>query len=171
MKETDRIYKISTLYLLSKVDVPLTTNRLSFFLLKDNYTDYFTFQQDLGELVSDGYVSETVATGKTLYSITDEGRNVVKLLSDEITLSMKEDIDLYIQENKFSIHEDYSVRSSFYQFGLNQYVSNLKIDENGSSILEINIASSSEASAKKICANWKKESNDIYPMLIGLLMK
>ena len=171
MKETDRIYKISTLYLLSKVDVPLTTNRLSFFLLKDNYTDYFTFQQDLGELVSDGYVSETVSTGKTLYSITDEGRDVVKLLADEITLSMKEDIDLYIQENKFSIHEDYSVRSSFYQFGLNQYVSNLKIDENGSSILEINITSSSEASAKKICSNWKKESNDIYPMLIGLLMK
>jgi len=171
MKETDKIYKISTLYLLSKVDVPLTTNRLSFFLLKDDYTDYFTFQQDLGELLADGYISDSTVHGKTLYTITEEGRKVLKLLSGEISKSMKKDIDLYIKENKFSIHEDYSIRSKYYQFGLNQYISNLCIDENGTPILEMNLTSSTEASAKKICSNWKAASEDLYPLLIGRLLK
>jgi len=171
MKETETIYKISTLYLLSKIAVPVTTNRLSFFLLKDDYTDYFTFQQDLGELVSDGYVSEILSQSKTLYSITEEGRKVLKLLSGEISQSMKDDIDLYIKENKFSIHNDYSVRSKYYQYGLNQYMSNLCIEENGTTILEMNLSSSSEKSAKKICSNWNNKAEDIYPMLIGHLLK
>ena len=106
MKETNKVYKLSVLYMLSKVDMPLTTNRLSFFLLKDDYTDYFTFQQDLGELLCDGYIMSTESHGKTLYSITAEGRNAITLLSSEISDAMKKDLESYIKENKFSMHED-----------------------------------------------------------------
>ena len=106
-----------------------------------------------------------------IYSITGEGRNVLRLLSGEISQSMKEDIDLYIKENKFSIHEDYSVRSKYYQFGLDQYISNLCIEENGTTILEMNVTSSTEASATRICSNWKSASEDLYPLLIGRLLK
>jgi len=171
MKETDKVYKISTLYLLSKVDVPLTTNRLSFFLLKDDYTDYFTFQQDLGELLNDGYISETLSHGKTLYSITAEGRDVLRLLSGEISENMKKDIDVYIKENKFSMHEDYSVRSRYYQFGIDQYISELILEENGVDLLRLNLNSSTEDAAEKICANWKASYEDIYSLLIAKLLK
>jgi len=171
MKETDKIYKLSTLYLLSKIDIPLTTNRVGFFLLKDDYTDFFTFQQDLGELLSDGYITETEVHGKTFYSITEEGRKVIGLLSNEISDSMKNDIDMYIKENKFSMHEDHSVRSRYYQYGLNQFVSELLIEENGTELLKINIGSASETAAERICANWKNSSEEIYPFLIAKLLK
>ena len=171
MKETDKIYKISILYMLSKVDIPLTTNRLSFFLLKDDYTDYFTLQQNLGELISDGYISSSTAHSKTLYSITEEGRKVLNLLSNEISEDMKKDIEMYLKENNFSMHEDYAVRSKYYQFGLNQYISNLVIEENGTKILEISLNSSTEAAAQKICSNWKSASEDIYPQLMARLLK
>ena len=171
MKETDKIYKLSTLYLLSKINIPLTTNRVGFFLLKDDYTDFFTFQQDLGELLSDGYISETEVHGKTFYSITDEGRKVINLLSNEISAQMKNDIEMYIKENKFSMHEDHSVRSRYYQYGLDQYVSELLIEENGTELLKINIGSSTETAAERICANWKSSSEDIYPLLMAKLLK
>lgn len=170
MKETNKVYKLSVLYMLSKVDMPLTTNRLSFFLLKDDYTDYFTFQQDLGELLCDGYIMSTESHGKTLYSITPEGRNAITLLSSEISDAMKKDIESYIKENKFSMHEDFSVQSRYYQFGLNQYISNLYIEENGVKILEMNINSTTEEAAEKICSSWKNVSEELYPMIIGKLL-
>jgi DNA-binding PadR family transcriptional regulator len=170
MKETNKIYKLATLYMLSKVDMPITTNRLSFYLLKNNYTDYFTFQQGVGELLNDGWLDTSTSQGKTLYRITPEGRDALSLLSNEISEDMKRDIESYIKENKYSMHEDFSVQSKYYQYDLNQYISNLSLDENGKRLLEINITSSSEEAAEKICNNWKKTSEEVYPILIEKLM-
>ena|GEM_PF-5891019 len=112
----------------------------------------------------------TESHGKTLYSITPEGRNAITLLSAEISDAMKKDIESYIKENKFSMHEDFSVQSRYYQFGLNQYISNLYIEENGVKILEMNINSTTEEAAEKICSSWKNASEELYPMIIGKLL-
>ncbi|MBO4510848.1 MAG: DUF4364 family protein [Lachnospiraceae bacterium] len=170
MKETERIYKLATLYMLSKLDTPISTNRLSFYLLKNNYTDYFTFQQGVGELLNDRWLDTTIVHGKTLYRITPEGRDAINLLSNEISEDMKRDIEAYIKENKYSIHEDLSVQAKYYQYNIDQFISNLSIDENGKRLLEINISTSSEDAAEKICTNWKKNSEEIYPMLVKMLM-
>ena len=171
MKETNTIYKLATLYMLSKIDVPISTNRLSLFLLQNNYTDYFTFQQGLGELINDKWVDTTEVHGKTLYLITDDGRKALDLLKNEISENMKTDIEEYIKANKFTIHEDFSVQSKCYQFNLNHYISNLSIKENDKLLLEINISSATEEAAEKICTNWKKSSEDVYPLLVQMLMK
>ena len=65
MKETERIYKLATLYMLSKLDTPISTNRLSFYLLKNNYTDYFTFQQGVGELLNDRWLDTMTVEATT----------------------------------------------------------------------------------------------------------
>ncbi len=171
MKETNKIYKLATLYMLSKVDVPISTNRLSYFLLKNEYTDYFTFQQGLGELLNDKWVDLEEIHSKTLFSITKEGRHALELLSKEISDSMKHDIDEYLKSNKIEIRDDYSVKARSYQFDVNNFVSALTIEEDEKQILEIKISSSSQEDAEKICANWKKSCEDIYPMLVGMLMK
>ena len=157
--------------MLSKVGVPISTNRLSYFLLKNEYTDYFTFQQSLGELLNDGFVDLEEVHSKTLFSITREGRHALELLSNEISGSMKHDIDEYLKSNKVEIRDDYSIKARSYQFDLDNFVSNLTIEENEKRILEINISSTTEEAAEKICANWRKSCEDIYPMLVGMLMK
>jgi len=171
MTETNALYKLSTLYMLSRVDFPISTNRLSFFLLKNNYTDYFTFQQGLGELLDDGYVSKTLIHGKTMYSVTDEGRNTIHMLKREISEDMRNDIDAYIRENKVPMHEDFAVQSHSYQLDLEHYISNLIIEENGTKILEMNIATSTADEADLICANWKESSEELYPLLLSKLLK
>ena len=171
MKETDKIYKLATLYMLSRCDIPISTNHLSLFLLKNNYTDYFTFQQGLGELVNDGWVDTADEHGRTMYLITDKGRSALGLLINEISSSMKKDIEDYIKENRMALREDFSVKSGFYKNDMHQFISNLTIDENGKRLLEINISSSSEDAAERICTNWKNSSDIVYPMLVEMLMK
>ena len=42
MNETFTLYKLIILYMLDKVDFPMTTSQISEFILDQGYTNYFT---------------------------------------------------------------------------------------------------------------------------------
>ena len=44
MAETFTLYKLIILYMLNKVDFPLTTSQISEFILDEGYTSYFKLQ-------------------------------------------------------------------------------------------------------------------------------
>ena len=50
MSETFTLYKLIILYMLDKVDFPLTNAQISEFILNKGYTTYFKLQQALSEL-------------------------------------------------------------------------------------------------------------------------
>ena len=50
MAETYTLYKLIVLYMLDKVDFPLTTSQISEFILDKGYTTYFRLQETLSEL-------------------------------------------------------------------------------------------------------------------------
>ena len=45
MSETYTLYKLIVLYMLEKVDFPLTTSQISEFILEKEYTTYFKLQE------------------------------------------------------------------------------------------------------------------------------
>ena len=49
MAETYTLYKLIVLYMLDKVDFPLTTSQISEFILEKEYTTYFKLQETLAE--------------------------------------------------------------------------------------------------------------------------
>ena len=51
MAEAQTLYKLIILYMLDKVNFPLSNAQLSEFILEKEYTDYFTVQQAISELV------------------------------------------------------------------------------------------------------------------------
>ena len=50
MAETYTLYKLIVLYMLERVDFPLTTSQISDFILDKGYTSYFKLQEILSEL-------------------------------------------------------------------------------------------------------------------------
>ena len=54
MAEAFTLYKLIILYMLDKVDFPLTNSQISEFVLDKGYTDYFKLQQALSELADGG---------------------------------------------------------------------------------------------------------------------
>ena len=54
MAEAFTLYKLIILYMLDKVDFPLTNSQISEFVLDKGYTDYFKLQQALSELAAGG---------------------------------------------------------------------------------------------------------------------
>ena len=55
------LYKLMTLYMLNKVNFPLTDAQISDFFLNKEYTTYFSFRQVISELIETNLIScETV---------------------------------------------------------------------------------------------------------------
>ena len=50
IQEPETLYKLMILYMLNKVNFPLTNSQLTQFFLDKEYTTYFTLQQVLSEL-------------------------------------------------------------------------------------------------------------------------
>lgn len=57
--DSTTLYKLMILYMLSKVNFPLSNTQLSSFMLDKQYTDYFTFQETINSLVEDGFIEAT----------------------------------------------------------------------------------------------------------------
>ena len=50
MTDALTLYKLIILYMLDRVDFPLTNSQISEFILDKGYTDYFKLQQAISEL-------------------------------------------------------------------------------------------------------------------------
>ena len=67
------LYKLMTLYTLSRVDFALTNKQISNVFLDLGYTHYFNVQYTLGDLVESGMIREDVYPNCIYYSLTEEG--------------------------------------------------------------------------------------------------
>ena len=76
MTEPLTLYKLMILYMLNQVQFPLTNSQMLSFFLDHEYTDYFTFQQAVNELVSAGLILSETRHHSSHYTITESGDNV-----------------------------------------------------------------------------------------------
>ena len=164
------LYKLTILYLLNKVDYPITNNALSNFLLQNDFTDYFNLQQIMGELIDDGYVKKETVRNKTLYRISESGEAAIRLLARELAPGMRAEIEKYIIDNGIELRDDLSVMSKYYQEDINRYVVNMFIEEAGQKLLELNITVPTSADAERICSKWYNASDKLYPLIMKELL-
>ena len=62
MAESFKLYKLIVLYMLDKVDFPLTNSQVSEFILDEGYTTYFKLQQAISELAQSGFIRESFSS-------------------------------------------------------------------------------------------------------------
>ena len=58
--EALKLYKLIILYMLNRVDFPMTNSQISKFILEEGYATYFRLQQALAELAESGFIKEEV---------------------------------------------------------------------------------------------------------------
>ena len=64
------LYKLMILYMLEKVNFPLTNNQITGFILDQGYTDYFHVQQAISELVESNLITtETIRNASPTYLV------------------------------------------------------------------------------------------------------
>ena len=163
------LYKLIVLYMLTRVDFPLTKAQVGDFILGKEYTNFLTLQQAIGELIDAGLVTAQSIRNRTHLTITGEGRETLRFFQNQINDSIKSDIDDFFRENEIELRNEVSILADYYKSTSGEYEAHLIAKDKNVDLVNITISVPSEETAAAICYNWQKKNQDIYQYLISQL--
>ena len=120
--EATTLYKLMVLYMLSKVNFPLSNSQIADFMLDKQYTTYFTLQEVLSSLADDGFVNVLTYRSSTQYRLTSSGKDTISFFSNKISNAIREEIDVYLIENKYELRCETGTLSDYYRSTNGDYI-------------------------------------------------
>ena len=161
--------KVLILYILNKLDNPVTNDALLRLVLAVMDMNYFYFQQFLLDLIEKKYIVCFNKEGKSVYQITDSGKQTLELTNDIIPGIIKLKVDTSFSNELHQTAQKESIVAEYTPLSENEYTVTCKINENNSCIFEISVFAGSREEAKKIVDNWKENAYRIYPEILNSL--
>ena len=171
MAEPNTIYKLIILYMLEKVDFPLTNTQISDFFLEKEYTDYFTIQQVIHDLFESELIRMESTHKNTQYTSTPAGKETLRYFQDKISSSIQEDVLSYFSDKKVELKIENSILADYYKTPEQEYAARCQIKEKGISRLDFTLTVKTKEQAEAICQNWKDQSDEVYACLMDMLLK
>lgn len=168
--ETLMLYKLIILYILDKMDFPITNTELTRFIIDKGYTDYITIQDTIAELIEDGYIETEKTHNAFLYRISVSGKETLSYFYTKISVDIRDDIDEYLSKNEYQLREMVATSADYYEQKKDEIIVELRIVERESELVHINLLVTSSKEADTICNRWKECSADIYGHLITTLL-
>ena len=164
------LYKLIVLYMLNKVNFPLTNAQISEFVLGREYTTYFTLQEAVLDLEEANFIQIKTIRNTSYCHITHEGKETLGFFDNKISDSIKEDIDNYLSENKYELRDEVSNLADFYKSTSGEFTVHCQVKEGKNTLIELNLSVPSEEQAEIMCQKWKNSSQDIYSYIMKTLM-
>ncbi len=168
--DASTLYKLIILYMLDKVDFPLTNAQITDFILEKDYTNYFNIQQSISELKDTNLIVSETIRNSSYFKITNAGRETIHFFDSDISEAIRKDIDTFLQDNKYKLRQEVSILADYYENKKDEFIATCYVTEQGSKLVEVNLSVSTEQEARTICNNWKNKSQDVYAYLIQTLM-
>lgn len=155
--------------MLGSVDFPLTKAQIGDFILEREYTNFLTLQQVIGELIDAGLVTAQSIRNRTHLSITDDGRETLQFFGNQVSSSIKEDVNEYLKDNELQLRNEVSIIADYYKSTSGEYEAHLVAKDKGVDLVNITLSVPVEETAASICDNWQRKNQDIYQYLISQL--
>ncbi|MDL2248907.1 DUF4364 family protein, partial [Tyzzerella sp. OttesenSCG-928-J15] len=163
--------KLILLYLIEKMDIPISTSQISQFVLGESMIGYFDLQQCLSEMVDDNYVEATQENNNTRYSITDTGLTTLDYFEKRIPVYIRNKINKHVLENRKYIKRDYETTANYFKdIHTGDYTVKCGIYEDDAMLMEINLTVVSREHARGICENWRNNVTQLYGNILGNLV-
>ncbi|MCL2398284.1 MAG: DUF4364 family protein [Defluviitaleaceae bacterium] len=164
--------KLLLLYLIEKMDLPLSRSQITDYIREDDYMDYYTLQQSLADMVDGGYLDVTTDNNNTIYTITDEGLQTLEYFEEHIPLNIRSKINQYIKENRKDIKRSFENTATFFPNAENdEFMVKCGVYEEARVLMELSISVDTRDQARIIQNNWKANAKTLYGDIIGILAK
>lgn len=166
MQDPLTLYKLIVLYMLDRVNFPLTKTQVGDFILEKEYTNYLTLQQVISELIETGLISAESIRNRTHLAITKEGQETLSFFENRINDGIKADIKTFFKENELELRNEVSVLADYYKSTSGEFEAHLIAKDRNINLVEITLSVPVEETAAAICDNWQKKNQEIYQYLI-----
>ena len=171
MADLSTMYRIMILFMLNKVEYPLTNTQITNLILEKGYTDYFSVQQTLSDLLSSELITAESTHNNTRYRITDEGQQTLNFFENKISDEIKKDIMTYFKEHHYDLKQETSVYADYYKASGKGFAARCQIRDNKTSLVDLTLTVNTKEQAEAICRNWAKQNEEVYALLMDLLIK
>ncbi len=163
-------YKLIVLYILEKVDFPLTNSQISEFILDKGYTNYFTLQQVFSELSDAEFIRVKQIRNSSHYTITPAGQETLEFFGKNIPEAIRTDIDIFLKNHKYKLRSENEIIADYYQEKPDLFMVKCEVHEKHQVLLSLSLSVATKDQAIAICDNWRKRNADVYAWLINTLM-
>ena len=161
MSDSLTLYKLIILFMLDKVDFPLTTSQISEFILEKEYTNYFTIQQALNELTDSHLVRADTMRGTTYYQNTDEGKNTVTYFGDRIPQAIVDDIMSYLDQNRYTLKNEVSILADYYRATSQDFAVRCQVKEGEVNLIDLTLTVADYASKGTVTVSLYDENDNL----------
>ncbi|MGE4284632.1 MAG: DUF4364 family protein [Clostridia bacterium] len=160
--------KLILLFILDKVNLPLTNIQITEIIMKDSLMNYFVLQQYLLELVNINQVKICEEEDRQVYMITPDGQTTLSYFENRIPFSIKEKIQLELTKKKLEFKKTSEIISNYMPVNQNEYMVDCKIIEQSTSLIELKLIVGTKEEAKNICRHWNENSQKVYSDIISI---
>ncbi len=165
------LHKLYILYILNKMQLPLTNGQITNIFIENDLLDYFSLQEYLYQLNEAELITMQPKNNIDVYSISDKGRLALNYFINRIDSDKKDSLDLFVIENKESILRDREVKADFRKMADGQFDVKLEILDNNYPYISITLNVPTNKTANRIAENWKSNASNIYGSIIEALIK
>ena len=123
------LYKLMILYLIQKVDFPLSNSQISEFIIDKGYTNYFNVQRAFHELEEEEMLRIKMIRNMSHYYLTEEGEEAIGMFEYQIPQSIKDDISQFLDEKEYELRKETDLEADFFPAKRDEYTVHLKIKE------------------------------------------
>lgn len=163
--------KMILLYLINKINLPVSNLQITKLILENKFMNYFLLQQSLIELVDSKFLETVMSEEKALLQITSSGQKTLDYFSALIPMGIKANIDNSFSVIRKKIKNETLVTADFMPESENEFIATCKVGEDDFSLMELKVTVGTKKDARLVCENWKKHSQEIYSEILDLLTK
>ncbi|SFE71152.1 DUF4364 family protein [Peptostreptococcus sp. D1] len=161
--------KLTILYTLNKIKKDMTDAQLANVILSTEILDYFTLMSLLQNMIETKIVTTYKKNGTILYSITQNGLEVLTSFIDRIPDYFIKKIDKYIDENYDEIFTERIMFKADYDKNYDfNYTVVASVTKGSSEIFKTSFLVENEDDAKRISSKWVKSGNEEYLKILNI---
>ncbi|SEF71554.1 protein of unknown function [Caloramator fervidus] len=159
--------KLLILYILNKIEAPITNSYLTQIILENNLINYFSLQQYISELIENGFIDTIKQINKQLLKISTKGKRTLEFFIDRVPENKLKLIDDYLKNQSKEPEDKYTAFSRYESIG-NEYFVDIKLLEKEKIIFDLRLRTSSFEKATSICQSWEKNYLTIYENIMNI---
>ena len=172
--QDNTIQKIKLLFLLEKMEIPLTENNLiDICTSSNNWFSYLDLKEAMFELQQVGFIIENqIENEESRYTITYDGRNCLSHFYFRIPKDTREKMMAYASENRMNFKRSQEYVAEYSKNIDGSYSVNLKIKEPAltTNLLELKIKTPTRQSAIEASKKWTDKAPQLYEFIFDNLL-
>lgn len=157
--------KFLVLYLMARIEAPISFAALTDLSMCDEGVDYFLFSQAVSELVE----SEHLQVENDLYGITEKGRKNGAVCEESLPFSVRQRCDRNLAALNAKLRQEAQVRCELLPRDSGGLTVRMILDDNQDNLLTLELYSPSEERAEKLCESFRSAPERIYRGILTVL--